>query len=216
MRAARYAALGDPVRLAIVDELTLSDRAPIELRRLLGIESNLLAHHLDVLETVGMIDRSRSSGDGAAATCTSFAASFEISHRFSGFGPTGRCSCAPPTRRAVSWPRRCGGRWPVRRPSRPAPTRPIGCTPERSPRRAGRARPRRIGPQTLDEVADRPRHRGHRLRPGPRGARSPDDTWLHWSVPDPVIVGTRIGVRRALAELRDRITALLGDTRAAA
>ena len=52
------------MRLAIVDELATSDRSPIELRRLVGIESNLLAHHLDVLEQVGMINRSRSSGDG--------------------------------------------------------------------------------------------------------------------------------------------------------
>ena len=63
-RAARHAALGDPVRLAIVDELAVSDRAPVELRHRLGIESNLLAHHLDVLERVGLIERSRSSGDG--------------------------------------------------------------------------------------------------------------------------------------------------------
>ena len=63
-RAARHAALGDPARLAIVDELARSDRAPVELRRLVGLESNLLAHHLDVLEGVGMISRSRSSGDG--------------------------------------------------------------------------------------------------------------------------------------------------------
>ncbi|MGZ7087040.1 MAG: ArsR/SmtB family transcription factor, partial [Ilumatobacteraceae bacterium] len=63
-RAARHAALGDPVRLAIVDELAVSDRAPVELRRLIGIESNLLAHHLDVLERVGFISRTRSSGDG--------------------------------------------------------------------------------------------------------------------------------------------------------
>ena len=52
------------MRLAIVDELTVSDRAPVELRHRLGIESNLLAHHLDVLERVGLVERSRSSGDG--------------------------------------------------------------------------------------------------------------------------------------------------------
>ena len=62
-RAARHAALGDPIRLAIVDELTASDRSPVELRRLTGSESNLLAHHLDVLEGVGLITRKRSSGD---------------------------------------------------------------------------------------------------------------------------------------------------------
>ena len=63
-RATRHAALGDPVRLAILDQLATSDRAPVELRRLIGVESNLLAHHLDVLEEVGMISRSRSNGDG--------------------------------------------------------------------------------------------------------------------------------------------------------
>lgn len=63
-RAARHAALSDAVRLAIIDELTLSDRAPVELRRRTGVDSNLLAHHLDVLETAGLIGRSRSSGDG--------------------------------------------------------------------------------------------------------------------------------------------------------
>jgi hypothetical protein len=34
-RAAVHAALGDPVRLVLVDELVLSDRSPVELRRLL-------------------------------------------------------------------------------------------------------------------------------------------------------------------------------------
>ena len=63
-RAVRHAALGDAVRLTIVDELMLSDRSPVELRRLVGIESNLLAHHLDVLESVGMIARTQSGGDG--------------------------------------------------------------------------------------------------------------------------------------------------------
>src|SRR3954452_9874184 len=63
-RARRHAALGDPVRLAIVDELVRSDRAPMELRDRFALESNLLAHHLDVLEAAGLIGRSRSSGDG--------------------------------------------------------------------------------------------------------------------------------------------------------
>lgn len=48
----------------MIDELTVSDRSPVELRRLLKVESNLLAHHLDVLDGVGLIERSRSSGDG--------------------------------------------------------------------------------------------------------------------------------------------------------
>jgi protein-tyrosine-phosphatase len=62
-RAARHAALGDPVRLAIVDQLALSDRTPSELRRHLAVESNLLAHHLGVLERAGLLERTPSDGD---------------------------------------------------------------------------------------------------------------------------------------------------------
>ena len=63
-RARLHAALGDPVRLLIVDELMVSDRAPVELQALTGLASNLLAHHLDTLEQAGLIARSDSSGDG--------------------------------------------------------------------------------------------------------------------------------------------------------
>ncbi len=63
-RADRHAAQGDPARLAIIDELFVSDRAPGELQALVELPSNLVAHHLDVLERVGLVTRSRSSGDG--------------------------------------------------------------------------------------------------------------------------------------------------------
>jgi protein-tyrosine-phosphatase/DNA-binding HxlR family transcriptional regulator len=62
-RARLHAALGDPGRLAIVDDLRVSDRSPSELVERLGVSSNLLAHHLDVLESVGAIERTRSAGD---------------------------------------------------------------------------------------------------------------------------------------------------------
>lgn len=64
LRAQIHAALADPHRLTIVDELALSDRSPSELLSTLGIGSNLLAHHLDVLERVGLIERLASAGDG--------------------------------------------------------------------------------------------------------------------------------------------------------
>ncbi|MBM3695910.1 MAG: helix-turn-helix domain-containing protein [Actinobacteria bacterium] len=63
-RAARFAALGDPVRLALVDDLAASDRSPAELGERHGLASNLLAHHLGVLERAGLIERARSAGDG--------------------------------------------------------------------------------------------------------------------------------------------------------
>jgi protein-tyrosine-phosphatase len=62
-RAALHAALADPARLAIIDTLTLSDASPSELGTALSMPSNLLAHHLRVLETEGLITRSRSEGD---------------------------------------------------------------------------------------------------------------------------------------------------------
>ncbi|ACZ32344.1 transcriptional regulator, MarR family [Xylanimonas cellulosilytica DSM 15894] len=62
-RVARYAALADPIRLRIVDLLTLGDVAPVELQRELGVTSNLLAHHVSVLERAGLVTRSRSEAD---------------------------------------------------------------------------------------------------------------------------------------------------------
>jgi len=63
-RAAVHAAMGEPARLALVEELMVSDRSPKELADFLGLGSNLLAHHLDVLEQAGLVQRSSSSGDG--------------------------------------------------------------------------------------------------------------------------------------------------------
>lgn len=62
-RAAIHAALGEPVRVAIADTLALGDASPGRLAAELGVSSNLLAHHLNVLEAAGVLERSRSSGD---------------------------------------------------------------------------------------------------------------------------------------------------------
>jgi protein-tyrosine-phosphatase/DNA-binding HxlR family transcriptional regulator len=62
-RARLHGALGDPIRLAIVDELTSTDRSPSELAAMLAIDSNLLAHHLGVLEELGIVERIGSQGD---------------------------------------------------------------------------------------------------------------------------------------------------------
>ncbi|MDF2917243.1 MAG: ArsR family transcriptional regulator [Microbacterium sp.] len=62
-RAAKHAALSDPSRLRIVDLLTLGDLSPTEIRAALGIPSNLTTHHLNVLESVGIVERSRSEAD---------------------------------------------------------------------------------------------------------------------------------------------------------
>ena len=62
-RAAVHAALGEPVRLAIVDRLGPGDSSPGELAEAVGLASNLLAHHLKVLDEAGVIRRVRSEGD---------------------------------------------------------------------------------------------------------------------------------------------------------
>jgi protein-tyrosine-phosphatase len=62
-RARLHAALGEPARLAIVELLLLGDASPSEVGRALGLASNLLAHHLKLLEQAGLIERSRSEGD---------------------------------------------------------------------------------------------------------------------------------------------------------
>jgi ArsR family transcriptional regulator, arsenate/arsenite/antimonite-responsive transcriptional repressor / arsenate reductase (thioredoxin) len=62
-RAAVHAALADRARLQITDTLLAGDASPSELAALLGMPSNLLAHHLHVLEQAGVITRRRSEGD---------------------------------------------------------------------------------------------------------------------------------------------------------
>jgi protein-tyrosine-phosphatase/DNA-binding HxlR family transcriptional regulator len=62
-RARIHAALGDPGRLAIADTLAVGDAAPGELGAALDMPTNLIAHHLKVLEDAGLVVRTRSEGD---------------------------------------------------------------------------------------------------------------------------------------------------------
>lgn len=62
-RARTYAALGDPHRLAIVDGLWLGDRTFDEAAGIANLPGNLAAHHLNVLESSGLIERRVSEGD---------------------------------------------------------------------------------------------------------------------------------------------------------
>jgi protein-tyrosine-phosphatase/DNA-binding transcriptional ArsR family regulator len=62
-RVAKHAALADVARLRVVEELALGDRSPSELQKVVDLPSNLLAHHLKVLEDAGLVTRRRSEGD---------------------------------------------------------------------------------------------------------------------------------------------------------
>lgn len=215
LRSSRHAALGDPARLAIVDELTVSDRAPVELRTRLGMESNLLAHHLDVLEGVGFIDRTRSSGDGRRRYVHLICDALE------GLAPerpvsAGRAVfiCSANSARsqlaAAVWSR-VTGRQAESAGTHPAPNVHPGAV----------AAARRVGldldsaiPQDLSGVEPLPSlvvtvcDRAHEeLDCG--------DTWLHWSIPDPVPVATKAAFDATLTELRSRISRLVDAPRAA-
>jgi protein-tyrosine-phosphatase/DNA-binding transcriptional ArsR family regulator len=62
-RAAVHAALADVTRLQIVDLLRVGDVSASEMGAALGVTSNLLAHHVNVLERAGLVQRRRSEGD---------------------------------------------------------------------------------------------------------------------------------------------------------
>ena len=76
-RAAVHAALGEPGRLAIVDALVLGEASPTELQQLLTMPSNLLAHHVRVLEQVGVLSRHRSEADRRRTYLTLAAGAFD-------------------------------------------------------------------------------------------------------------------------------------------
>ncbi len=209
-RARIHAALGDPVRLAIIDELTNSDRAPIELRRRLDIESNLLAHHLDVLEEVGLIERSRSSGDGrrryvhlrpGTLEHLGPAPSVEV-------GPALFVCTANSARSqlaAALWVRHTG------QAAASAGTHPADAVNPLAMEAATRAGVSLAGavPKTLRDLGSVPGlvvtvcDRAHE-------ELAPDDGWLHWSVPDPVPIGTDAVFDATVAELQRRIQGLTG------
>lgn len=208
-RAARHAALGDPVRLRIVDELSASDRAPVELRRLVGIESNGLAHHLDVLERVGLIERSRSSGDGRRRYVHLRPGALDglAPHRAVPIGPALFICSANSARSqlaAAAWRQLTG------QPGESAGTHPAARVHPKAAAAAaradlplGRARPRSLAERTepypplVVTVCDR----AHEELEG-------DRRWLHWSVTDPVPAGTDRAFDATVAELRARVGAL--------
>ena len=209
MRAARHAALGDPARLELVDELPVSDRAPVELRRRLGMESNLLAHHLDVLERVGLIERSRSSGDGRRRYVHLLPDALE------GLAPgrhirTGAAMLVCSANSARS--QLAAALW---RDATGEPASSAGTHPAQKVHPGAVAAARRAGldlatanPHDLAEIEALPAlvitvcDRAHE-------ELDPDDSWLHWSIPDPVAIGTKAAFDAALAELRIRIATVV-------
>lgn len=62
-RALVLSALGDPVRLGVVELLQVQDLSPDALASALEVPGNLLAHHLRILENAEVITRTQSQSD---------------------------------------------------------------------------------------------------------------------------------------------------------
>lgn len=211
-RAARHAALGDPVRLAIVDQLEVSDLASVELQERLGIASNLLAHHLEVLEAARLISRSRSSGDGRRRYLHLHREAFAglaLGRRLEA-GPVLFVCTANSARSqlaAALWQQLADA------PAESAGTHPADAVHPGAIAAASRAgldltdaQPRRLSQlrkragRTVVTVCDRAHEE---IDPGP--------DWLHWSIPDPVPIATTRAFDTTVADLRDRVRALLNS-----
>jgi ArsR family transcriptional regulator, arsenate/arsenite/antimonite-responsive transcriptional repressor / arsenate reductase (thioredoxin) len=207
-RAAVHAALADPARLQIVDTLGAGDASPSELAALLAMPSNLLAHHLDVLQRAGLITRRRSDGDrrrtylrlvpGALETLTAPTARAAGRVLFVCTANSARSHLAAALwRRASALPAASAGTHPA---ARIEPGALAAARRHHLPVR--RLRPRHIGDVRQDgdlviTVCDLAHEElGHQAA-------------MHWSVPDPVPAGDPAGFDQALAELSDRVDRLV-------
>jgi protein-tyrosine-phosphatase len=206
-RARIHAALGEPARLSIVDTLTLGDASPGELANELHLPTNLLAHHLNVLQEAGLIVRTPSEGDRRR---TYLRLQADVFASLIPRPPAGADRvvfvCTHNSARsqlaAALWRARTG------QPAASAGTHP-----------AARVHPRAV------RIARR-----HGLTLGPTGTAHVTDvvhdgdlviavcdtahedlrgrTRLHWSVPDPVRVGTDAAFEAAYTDLAGRIDRL--------
>ena len=206
-RAAVHGALGEPVRLAMVEDLAVSDRSPTELATRLSVPTNLLAHHLDVLEGVGLIERFVSAGDrrrryvrlvrgplarlGVATARPAGVVMFVCSHN------SARSQLA-----AALWTARTGevatsaGTHPA---DRVHPGAVAAAT------RAGldlsHAEPRMLDAAARADLVVTVCDQAHE-------ELDPQPSWWHWSLPDPVADGRPEAFDAVITELDDRIRAV--------
>lgn len=210
-RVARHAALADTARLRVVDLLVLGDASPGELRAALGLSSNLLAHHLGVLERAGLVTRHASQADRRRSYVSLDARALddlaptagrgEVEARRVVFVCTG--NSARSQLAAALW-----------NTTGTVPGLSAGTHPADRVAPGARAAARRRGLHLADEpvrladvaapgdllvtVCDRAHEE---LAPGTL-------TGPHWSVPDPVPVGTAAAFDEAATEIERRVALL--------
>lgn len=206
-RAAIHAALAEPVRLGIVEELARSDRSPSDLAELFSLPANLLSHHLHVLAEAGLVERTVSAGDRR--------------RRYVSLTPEPLADLGPPLRppsgrvlfvcthnsarsqlAAALWRDRVGtgadsaGTHPATQvhPGAIAAARRAGLD-------LGGATPRTLAAgETADLVVTVCDRAHEELRP--------TATWWHWSIPDPSESGTDAAFDDVVTTLDERIRTL--------
>jgi protein-tyrosine-phosphatase len=203
-RAAVHAALADPGRLRITDALADGDASPSELAAMLGMPSNLLAHHLQVLQSAGIVTRHRSQGDRRRTYLRLVAGALDLPS-----GGAARAArrvlfvCTANSARshlaAALWRRAS------KVPTASAGTHPAAVIDAGAIDAAGR--------HQLPLPRLRPRHLSDVRQDGDLIVTVCDLAHeelgalavVHWSVPDPVPAGDQASFDAALAELADRV-----------
>jgi protein-tyrosine-phosphatase len=206
-RAAVHAALADPARLRITDTLLAGDASPSELAAMLGMPSNLLAHHLHVLEQAGVITRRRSEGDrrrtylqlipGTLDSLAAPTARAALRVLFVCTANSARSHLAAALwRRASTVPAVSAGTHPaaaIEPGAIAAATRHHLPLPRLRPRHISDVRQQGDLVITVCDMAHEELAEG---------------TAVHWSIPDPVPAGDPASFDTALAQLADRVQRL--------
>lgn len=213
LRAARHAALAEPARLRVVDLLALGDLSPHELGERLGMASNLLAHHLKALDAAGLIERRRSEGDGRRSYVRLVADALPAEGRDAALrAPRVVFVCTANSARSQL----AEHLWRARTSME---TASAGTMPADGVAAGAVAVAAVHGldlsgatPKTVDQV-ERPDDL--RITVCDRARETLASTDLHWSIPDPVRVGTPDAFEAAFDEISHRIDALLPHVRAA-
>lgn len=203
-RVAAHAALADPARLRIVDLLGLGDASSSELAATLGMPSNLLAHHTGVLQAAGLVAHRRSDADRRRSYLTlvpeglpaPISSPMLVVRRvlFVCTANTARSQLAAALWRSRSRiPATSAGTHPAQQVD-PGAVRAA----ERHQLRLPRRRPRRLDQVQQDHdfiitVCDK----AHEELAGSDG--------LHWSLRDPVLIGTAAEFDHTVTELAERI-----------
>lgn len=207
-RALVHAALGDPSRLRIVDALALGDASASELGQLLGQPSNLVAHHVGVLERAGVVSRRRSEADRRRAYLRLEPAALDDLVPLP-LRPTPRVVFVCTANSARS--QLAAALWSE---TSTVPVTSAGVVPadavDAGAAEAARRHHLRITqprPQHVDDVVE-PTDLVVAVCDNAHERLDPATSRIHWSVPDPVRVGTEEAFDDAVRELSDRITRL--------